>query len=77
MKKFFIDMSERAIKTFAQTAVATITGSAVMGIEEVGWIHVLSVSGLATIISILTSIASYNFSEKGTASLVNNPKEEG
>lgn len=45
----------RAIKTVAQTAVATIGTSAVMG--AVDWIMVGSASLLAGILSMLTSIA--------------------
>lgn len=45
----------RAIKTVAQTAVATIGTSAVMG--EVNWIMVGSASLLAGILSLLTSVA--------------------
>lgn len=45
----------RAIKTFAQTAVATIGTSAVMG--EVNWIAVGSASVLAGVVSLLTSVA--------------------
>ena len=45
----------RAIKTVAQTAVATIGTSAAMG--EVNWLMVGSASLLAGILSILTSIA--------------------
>lgn len=45
----------RAVKTVAQTAVATIGASAV--ISEVDWIMVVSASSLAGVVSLLTSIA--------------------
>ena len=45
----------RAIKTVAQTAVATIGTSAIM--SDVNWILVGSASLLAGILSILTSVA--------------------
>jgi len=45
----------RAIKTVAQTAVATIGTSAVMG--DVNWIMVGSASLLSGVLSILTSVA--------------------
>ena len=47
--------SGRAIKTVAQTAVATIGTVAVMG--EVNWLMVGSAALLAGVLSLLTSVA--------------------
>lgn len=55
MKKWFKAAGIRAIKTIAQTAIATIGTSAV--ISEVDWKIVISASLLAGILSLLTSIA--------------------
>jgi hypothetical protein len=45
----------RAIKTMAQTAIATIGTSAL--ISEVNWVAVVSTSAVAGLLSILTSVA--------------------
>lgn len=46
----------RAAKTVAQTAVAML-GTGMVGILDIDWMNVLSVSLLAGIVSLLTSLA--------------------
>lgn len=55
MKKWIKAAGIRAIKTVAQTAVASI-GTAIV-LDEVNWIMVASASVLAGILSLLTSVA--------------------
>lgn len=55
LEKWFKAAGIRAIKTVAQTAVATIGTSAVMG--DVNWLMVGSAALLAGILSLLTSVA--------------------
>lgn len=57
-KKYWIEWSKkagiRAVKTFAQTALSMLTvGQAVM---DVDWLGVLSVSAVAAVTSVLTSV---------------------
>ena len=58
-KEYWIEWTKaagvRAIKTVAQTAIATIGTSAVIG--DVNWMMVGMATALAGILSILTSIA--------------------
>ncbi len=54
-KEWFVASGIRAVRTIAQTAIATIGTSAVM--SEVNWLMVLSASVLSGILSMLTSIA--------------------
>lgn len=54
-KEFWRACAVRAVRTFCQTAISMVTiGQAFI---DVNWANVLSVSGVACILSILTSLA--------------------
>ena len=55
MKEWFKAAGIRAIKTIAQTAVATIGTAVAMG--DVNWVMVASAAALAGVLSLLTSVA--------------------
>ena len=54
---FWKAAAERALKTFAQTAAAILVAAGT-GLLSADWVGVLSVAGMAAVVSLLTSIAS-------------------
>lgn len=69
---YFKDLAERALKTAAQTALAAIGTTAAL--SEVDWTVVGDVTGLAVVLSVLTSLLSGFGGSGGTASLVSEIK---
>lgn len=59
-REFWAGTAERAIKTFAQALLGVIMGGA-SGLLDVDWVAALSVAGLATVGSLLTSVATPDF----------------
>ena len=64
LKKWIKAAGIRALKTFAQAAVASISVGAAM--NDIDWVPVLSVATVAAICSILTSIAGLPEIEEGS-----------
>ena len=54
---------ERSLKTVAQVAIAAI-GATAVGVLDVDWAQVLSVSALAGIMSLLTSVLTFDKHDK-------------
>lgn len=63
-KEFWQATLERAIKTFAQSLAALLTGDAV-GILDADWGQSASVAAMATILSILSSVGSSGIGNSG------------
>ena len=59
-KAYWAYSGERAIKTVSQSALAVITASGVIGILDLNIVEILSVSGLAGLMSLLTSVLQYD-----------------
>jgi tRNA A37 threonylcarbamoyladenosine dehydratase len=57
--KYWAFSGERALKTVAQVAIATI-GVGTVGIMDVDWLQVASVASLAGVMSLLTSVLTYD-----------------
>jgi len=68
--RFWLATLERALKTIAQTAVATIAAGPASGLLNLDWGAVASVSALAGVLSVLTSIASEPFGPGDSPALV-------
>ncbi len=62
------DATERALKTFAQTLAVTL-GAGAVDILSVDWRAALSISAGAALVSVLMSVGSEPFGNRGTASL--------
>lgn len=61
---FWKAAGERSIRTFAQTAAATLASGGV-GLFDVSWGQSLSVGGLGALLSLLTSIGSVGIGPNG------------
>lgn len=68
-KSFWKQTAERSVKTFAQAAVALLTGDG-LGLLNVDWGATASVAGLAALVSLLTSVATSAVGEPNSPSAV-------
>ena len=66
---FWKDAAERAVKTFAEAALATL-GAGALNVLTVDWVGVLSLGAGASVLSLLASVASAGIGTPGTASAV-------
>lgn len=69
-KVFLLSTAERAVKTFAQSLLAVLLGSGAFDLFTADWKAIVATAATATVISVLTSIASLGAGPSGSASLV-------
>lgn len=67
---FWREALDRAAKSAAQALLITLGGDAAFDVFSVDWRVIVGVSGGAAVLSLLTSIASAPFGQKGTASVL-------
>lgn len=67
-KPFVADLTERAIKTFAQALLGVfVAGVTIMSVD---WVDALAIGATAALVSVLTSVASAGARDPESASLV-------
>jgi len=62
-KEFVSYSAERAIKTFAQTAIAAL-GAGSIGLLTIDYVNLFSVAGGAALLSLLTSVVTTTSAKK-------------
>lgn len=67
--------SERAIKSFAQSLLAVLSVGG-LGLLEVNWVTALSTAGMATLLSLLTSIGSAQVGPNDNPSVISASEPE-
>lgn len=60
VKKYLDYSLERALKTVAQTALAMITAAGALSLFDIDFVQLIGVAGLAGLMSLLTSVLTYD-----------------
>lgn len=68
--QFWKDLAERAVKTFAQALVAVLAVSIGSPVWHIDWLAALGIALTATLLSVLTSLASTATGDPDSASAV-------
>lgn len=75
--QFWKQTAERAIKTFCQALIAAFGATAAVPVWQLGWQEAVGIALTATVLSVLTSVASTGAGEEGTPSLVATDEPHG
>ena len=65
LKKYSDYSVERAVKTVAQSMLATIAAASALSIIDVDFAQVLGIAALAGLLSLLTSVLTFEGKQKG------------
>lgn len=75
-KEFWVGTFDRAVSTFAQTALGSIVVGTT-GLLSLDWVGVASIAGAATLASVLQSIAFRGAPEGASGKRAYDPREDG
>lgn len=73
-KQFWKDAAERGVKTAAQTLILLWVSDGALDLFQVNWQEATGVALGSVALSLLTSIGSASFGDRGTASVVSEVK---
>lgn len=69
-KTFWLRTLERAVKTFAQSLLVVFLGDTAYNVISVNWPEALGLAATGALLSVLTSVASSQWGDKHSPSLV-------
>ncbi len=73
---FWKATAERAVKSFAQSLLALLSAGSI-GLLQVDWVTTLSTAGMATVLSVLSSVGSSRIGVEGSPSALRVPSATG
>jgi hypothetical protein len=67
---FWLGVLDRCVKSTATTALLLLVGNGPLNVLHTDWQSILGLTGGAAVVSVLTSLGSTPFGDRGTTSMI-------